>query len=40
MKVKLNDVINGLDMVDYETDAYYNPETEEIFMSNIGDSNI
>lgn len=39
MKVKLNDVIDGLDMVNYETDAYYNPETEEIFMSNIGEFN-
>lgn len=39
MKVKLSDVIDGLDMVNYETDAYYNPQTEEIFMSNIGEVN-
>lgn len=37
MKVKLSDVLDGLEMVNGETDCYYNPETEEIFMSNIGD---
>lgn len=37
MKVKLSDVLDGLEMVNEETDCYYNPDTEEIFMSNIGD---
>lgn len=37
MKVKLNDVLDGLEMVNGETDCYYNPETEKVFLSNIGD---
>lgn len=37
MKVKLNEVIDGLDFTNDEIEYYYNPDTEEIFMSNIGD---
>ena len=37
MKVKLNEVIDALDFTNDEIEYYYNPETEEIFMSNIGD---
>lgn len=37
MKVKLNEVIDALDFTNDETEYYYNPNTEEIFMSNIGD---
>lgn len=37
MKVKLNDVLEGLEMGNGEVDCYYNPETQEIFLSNIGD---
>lgn len=37
MKVKLSEVIDALDFTNDETEYYYNPDTEEIFMSNIGD---
>lgn len=37
MKVKLNEVIDALDFINDEIEYYYNPDTEEIFMSNIGD---
>lgn len=37
MKVKLDEVLEGLEMVSGETDCYYNPDTEEIFLSNIGE---
>ena len=37
MKVKLNDVIDSLDMVDNQIEYYYNPLTNEFFPSNIGD---
>lgn len=37
MKVKLSDVLDSLEMVNGETDCYYNPETEEIFLSTIGE---
>ncbi len=36
MKVKLNEVIDALDFTNDEIEYYYNPDTEEIFMSNIG----
>ena len=35
MKVKLNDVLDGLEMVNQDRNFYYNPETEEIFFTNI-----
>ena len=36
--LKLDDVIEALEFVnDGQEDAYYNPETNEIFYSNIGD---
>lgn len=37
MKVKLTEVIDALDFTNDEIEYYYNPDTEEIFMSNIGD---
>ena len=37
MKVKLNEVIDALDFTNDEIEYYYNPDTEEIFMSNIGE---
>lgn len=37
MKVKLSEVIDALDFTNDEIEYYYNPDTEEIFMSNIGD---
>ncbi len=37
MKVKLNDVIDTLDFVNLEHDAYYNPLKNEFFYSNIGE---
>lgn len=37
MKVKLNEVIDALDFINDEIEYYYNPDTEEIFMSNIGE---
>lgn len=36
MKVKLSEVIDALDLTNDEIEYYYNPDTEEIFMSNIG----
>lgn len=35
MKVKLNDVLDSLEMVNQDRNFYYNPETEEIFFTNI-----
>lgn len=35
MKVKLSEVIDALDFTNDEIEYYYNPDTEEIFMSNI-----
>ena len=35
--VNLEKVIEGLEMVDDIIDCYYNPETDEIFLSNIGE---
>ena len=37
MNVKLNEVIDALDFTNDEIEYYYNPDTEEIFMSNIGE---
>lgn len=37
MKVKLDDVLEALEIANNEIDCYYNPETEEIFLSNIGE---
>ena len=37
MRVKLNDVLDSLEMVSDEIDCYYNPKTGEFFMSNIGE---
>ena len=37
MKVKLSEVIDALNLTNDEIEYYYNPDTEEIFMSNIGD---
>ena len=37
MKVKLDDVVEALDCVNMEHDAYYNPLKNEIFYSDIGD---
>ena len=37
MKVKLTEVIDSLDFTNDEIEYYYNPDTEEIFMSNIGE---
>lgn len=37
VKVKLSEVIDALDFTNDEIEYYYNPDTEEIFMSNIGD---
>ena len=37
MKVKLSEVIDALDFTNDEIEYYYNPDTEEIFMSNIGE---
>lgn len=37
MKVKLSEVVDAMDSVNDETEYYYNPDKEEIFMSNIGD---
>lgn len=37
MKVKLDDVIEALDFVNMEHDAYYNPLKNEIFYSDICD---
>ena len=37
MKVKLTEVIDSLDFTNDEIEYYYNPDTEEIFMSKIGE---
>ena len=37
MKVKLSEVIDALDFTNDEIEYYYNCDTEEIFMSNIGE---
>ena len=37
MKVKLSKVVDAMNGVNDETEYYYNPDKEEIFMSNIGD---
>ena len=37
MKVKLTEVIDALEFTNDEIEYYYNPDTEEIFMSNIGE---
>lgn len=37
MKVKLSKVVDAMNSVNDETEYYYNPDKEEIFMSNIGD---
>ena len=37
MKVKLDDVLEALEIANNEIDCYYNPENEEIFLSNIGE---
>lgn len=37
MKVKLDDVVEALDFVNMEHDAYYNPLKNEIFYSYVGD---
>ena len=34
--VTLSKIIEGLEMVDNIVDCYYNPEKDEIFLSNIG----
>ena len=33
--VTLSKIIEGLEMVNDEIDCYYNPENDEIFLSNI-----
>ena len=35
--INLEKIIEGLEMVDNITDCYYNPEKDEIFLSNIGE---
>ena len=35
--VTLSKIIDGLEMVDDTIDCYYNPEKDEIFLSNIGE---
>lgn len=35
--IKLEKIIEGLEMVDNIADCYYNPEKDEIFLSNIGE---
>lgn len=37
MKVKLNEVIDALEFTNDDIEYYYNPDTEEIFMSDIGE---
>lgn len=37
MKVKLDDVLEALEIANNEIDCYYNPKNEEIFLSNIGE---
>ena len=36
--VTLSKIIEGLEMVDNIVDCYYNPEKDEIFLSNIGEN--
>ena len=35
--ISLEKIIEGLEMVDNIVDCYYNPEKDEIFLSNIGE---
>ena len=35
--IKLEKIIEGLEMVDNITDCYYNQEKDDIFLSNIGE---
>ena len=35
--VTLSKIVEGLEMVDDIIDCYYNPERNEIFLSNIGE---
>ena len=35
--VTLSKIIESLEMVDNEIDCYYNPENDEIFLSNVGE---
>ena len=35
--VTLSKIIDGLEMVDDIVDCYYNPEKDEVFLSNIGE---
>lgn len=35
--IDLEKIIEGLEMVDNIADCYYNPEKDEIFLSNIGE---
>lgn len=35
--VTLSKIIDGLEMIDDIVDCYYNPEKDEIFLSNIGE---
>lgn len=37
VKVKLSEVIDALEFTNDEIEYYYNPDTGEIFISNIGD---
>lgn len=37
MKIELDKVIETLELTNNEIEYYYNPDTEEIFMSNIGE---
>ena len=37
MKVKVSEIIDALDFTNDEIEYYYNPDSGEIFMSNIGD---
>ena len=39
MKVKLSEVVDAMNSTNNEIEYYYNPDKEEIFMSNIGDFN-
>lgn len=39
MKVKLSKVVDAMNSTNNEIEYYYNPDKEEIFMSNIGDFN-
>lgn len=37
MKLKLDKVIEALEFTNNEIEYYYNPDTEKIFMSNLGE---